>query len=215
MTPHRPRPLCAICADREATTITDWESRGVVRMVPACGKCASTAVAAPRERFEPVAHRAPRTDLLPSWNHDTRNAIVSALRRMGPSTSRQLAAELGSDDRGALALIYHHLGRLVACGTLAREDVDAGRVYRVVGATMTPRLASAMATLEALPDAFRSDEIARAARVDGNKLAGLLRVLSTEGLIEKVKGRNTKIVAGRCVTRPSEWRKTEQARRAA
>ena len=30
MTPHRPRPLCAICADREATTITDWSRKELV-----------------------------------------------------------------------------------------------------------------------------------------------------------------------------------------
>ncbi len=53
---RRPRPLCAICADREATTITDWEcASGAVRPVVACRPCLEPVPDPPEPPPEHVA----------------------------------------------------------------------------------------------------------------------------------------------------------------
>ena len=65
MTPHRPRPLCAICADREATTITEWDCEsGATRTVVACAPCLAP-VPDPIEAFEPADLAAREVDALP------------------------------------------------------------------------------------------------------------------------------------------------------
>lgn len=136
MTPHRPRPLCAICADREATTATDWELRGVMREVPACEVC-----------LAPARYRAPR-----------------------PAQA------------------------------IGKRPAQA------------PMLAKGRAILDALPDAFDSNDAARVSGLTGHRLGPVLRALSVEGLIVKT---NARFVDTRGETVQAKWRKTEQARRAA
>ena len=60
MTAPRPRPLCAICAERTADTITDWECEsGRTRTIVACWPCLSP-VPDPPEEYEPSQRGDPR-----------------------------------------------------------------------------------------------------------------------------------------------------------
>ncbi len=141
MTPHRPRPLCAICADREATTATDWELRGVMREVPACDVCLAP-VPDPIEAFEPVGLAAcvsTRPALAKRGCKDStlRDAIMAAVRQRGTVTSKELQAEFAMLDDADRCVLAKSLSRMVDRGQLVAAWVDdadrsQGRSFRAV-----------------------------------------------------------------------------------
>ena len=215
MTPHRPRPLCAICADREATTATDWELRGVMREVPACEVCLAPVpdpIEVPDDLAEcmrpaDVARRTSNT------NGDTRAAVIAAVRRLGTATRRQVVAELGAADNVALThLIRQHLRRLEVCGAMTFDrEADPG-VYRLTDSIATTRAAAAtLGVFEALPEEFDTFAI----DPDHKRAAVIVRAWRREGLVSCVRAKRDSTVGGQRVWFAALWRKTEQARRAA
>ena len=100
MIPRRPRPLCAICADRVATTITEWECEsGATRTIVACWPCLSPVPDPPE--YEPVdlAERR-RTSFAPAptggGNRSTRDAVVEVIAAAArPLMANEIAAALG------------------------------------------------------------------------------------------------------------------------
>ena len=106
MIPRRPRPLCAICADREATTITDWECEsGATRTIVACWPCLSP-VPDPPEEYEPVDLFEPSRiegRAFASCDHATRDGLLATIDRLGPITFGEVLTLLGGEpNRSAL-----------------------------------------------------------------------------------------------------------------
>lgn len=140
MTPRRPRPLCAICADREATTITDWECEsGATRTIVACWPCLSP-VPDPPEEYEPVdlADRvAPdRISARRCNDHGTREAVLAAVARLGEATTADIVATLKIVGDKARDTVGKTISRLYRAGLLVGRDLypgspNAGRVYAV------------------------------------------------------------------------------------
>ena len=139
MTPR----TCALCGERDATTVTDLDGRPV----PACARCLAP-VPDPEHPYEPIKADLPPFE--PSrdtcGSHDTRAAILAAVDRLGAGcTTGQIAAVLGIRQPGWKAdrsvrrpydALSQSLVRLVADGYLAAEYIDAasprkGKTYRI------------------------------------------------------------------------------------
>ena len=213
MIPRRPRPLCAICADREATTITDWEcDSGATRTVVACWPCLSPVPDPPEEEPDDLAERMRPVDVAArtSRTSGTRAAVLAAVRRIGRSTAREVVAELGAVDNAAMTdLIRQHLRRLTACGalTLDRTECSAASdpgLYRATGGASTRTMADSAGTFAALPEEFTTFDVAP----DHRKAAGIVRTWRREGLISCVRTKRDTTVAGQRVWSPAVWRKT-------
>lgn len=215
MTPHRPRPLCAICADREATTATDWDVRGVVREVPACEVCLAP-VPDPIEAFEPVGLAAcvsTRPALAKRGCKDStlRDAIMAAVRQRGTVTSKELQAEFAMVDDADRCVLAKSLSRMVDRGQLVAAWVDdadhgQGRSFAIPSGP-PPTLVAGLAFLPTLPEAFSGDDAAKASGLAGHKLGPVMRALAAAGLIVKTAAR---YVSGDRVV-PSAWRKVGAA----
>lgn len=213
MIPPRPRPLCAICADREATTATDWESRGIVREVPACRPCLSPVPDPPEMSDDLTDLVATRPAMAKRGCRDTtlRDAIMTTVRQRGTVTSKELQAEftmVSDADRCALA---KSLSRMVDRGQLVAAWVDEsdhrqGRSFAIPSGP-PPTLVAGLAFLSTLPEAFSGDDAAKASGLAGHKLGPVMRALAAAGLIVKTAAR---YVSGDRVV-PSAWRKVGAA----
>lgn len=135
MSGNYPMPLCAICGDRTATCMTDWDDR----MVHACAPCVQ-AVEVPDDEptFEPVegVYGQRRTG-----RHGTgprRAKVVQVVRRLGAPTQAEIAAAFGvhgSKGSKEYATLTQTVSRLVRAGALIPEGNRCGaRTYRVAAA---------------------------------------------------------------------------------
>lgn len=208
MIARRPRPLCAICADREATTITDWEcDSGAVRTVLACWPCLSP-VPGPLEEYEPVdlfddtqvsARACDPTD------HTTRDALLDVIGKLGAPTFAEVLAEMGvraDVASNARAAVRRKLSMLVQVGAVSFAPHDpanprAGGRYTATG--RPPIAADLIERFKRAPDTFATADLGLP---PGRAAAGAIRSLIAAGLVES---------AGRAAV----WRKTSTARRAA
>ena len=212
--PRRPRPLCAICADREATTITDWEcDSGATRTVVACWPCLSPVPDPPEDEPDDLAERMRPVDVAArtSRTSGTRAAVLAAVRRIGRATAREVVAELGAVDNAALTnLIRQHLSRLTACGALELDRSETWRasdpgVYRATGGAETRTMADSASTFAALPEEFSTFDVAPD---DHRKAAGIVRTWRREGLISCVRAMHETSAKGQRALVPAVWRKT-------
>lgn len=181
MIPRRPRPLCAICADREATTITDWECEsGATRTIVACWPCLSP-VPDPPEEYEPVDLFEPSRiegRAFASCDHATRDGLLATIDRLGPITFGEVLTLLGGEpNRSALR---RKLTILERDGKVTSEPIDPanilrGKLYRATGTS------AAAARLATLPAQFTWRDI------DTNPRAasGVIRALIASDLIER------------------------------
>lgn len=202
MMPRRPRPLCAICADREAATITDWEcASGATRTIVACWPCLSP-VPDPPEEYEPVDLFEPtriEARAFASTDHATRDGLLATIERLGPITFGEVLALLGGEpNRGALR---RKLTLLERDGKVTSEPIDPanilrGKWYRATGTS------TAAARLTTLPERFTWRDI------DPNPRAasGVVRALLASDLIERCGDD----INGNGAT----WRRKEQPRAA-
>ena len=189
MTPHRPRPLCAICADREATTATDWELRGVMREIPACEVCLAP-VPDPVEAFEPVGLAAcvsTRPALAKRGCKDStlRDAIMAAVRQRGTVTSKELQAEFAMVDDADRCVLAKSLSRMVDRGQLVAAWVDdadhgQGRRFRAAEVQCAPAAidgtrAAVITTVRRLGGASRRQIVAELAAAGNPSSANLIR----------------------------------------
>ncbi len=191
MTPRRPRPLCAICADRIATTITDWECEsGATRTIVACWPCLSP-VPDPPEEYEPVdlgercSSERVSARANQSRDHATRDAVLDAVRQLGEATTAAICEAIGAVDEAARATVGKQVSRLTRLGALRAVDLfpgrpQAGRIYSVTGAS--PLSEATRAVLAALPAsrfvaADVGDPSAMANHLDQLVVAGLVRVV--------------------------------------
>ena len=189
MTPRRPRPLCAICADREATTATDWELRGVMREVPACEVCLAP-VPDPVEAFEPVGLAAcvsTRPALAKRGCKDStlRDAIMAAVRQRGTVTSKELQAEFAMLDDADRCVLAKSLSRMVDRGQLVAAWVDdadhgQGRRFRAAEVQCAPAAidgtrAAVITTVRRLGGASRRQIVAELAAAGNPSSANLIR----------------------------------------
>lgn len=209
MTPRRPRPLCAICADRDATTITDWECEsGATRTIVACWPCLSP-VPDPPEEYEPIdlSERctSERISARTIDNHDTRRSVVAAVRALGEATTSAICAAVGAVDDVARATVTKQVSRLVKLGALTARDIfpgrpKAGRIYTATGAPMLS--ASMRAIVARLPDGeFRARDVSDVARDS----TAAIKALIEQGVIEVVRREPTR-------SRPlNVYRRKEQA----
>lgn len=213
MTPRRPRPLCAICADREATTITDWECEsGANRTIVACWPCLSP-VPDPPEEYEPadlaarVRDRA--TTLTPvgrGAGHTMRDAVLQAVRALGAGTTAEIRAELNMATRAEQNHATVILSRLVKAGALTAEEIEpgnpsVGRIYRPTGERpISPAMAAQYAAVAAAPDEFEPSAIGLSATALGDLRRG--------GYIERVRRGQQIRVGGVSRQVPALWRKT-------
>jgi hypothetical protein len=169
VTPRRPRPLCAICADREATTITDWEcASGATRTIVACWPCLSP-VPDPPEEYEPadLAARVRDRDVAPgiAQQHLMRDAVLATVRELGRATTTEIRAHLDYKTRAEQNHVTKVLSRLVKAGALIAEELypgspTAGRVYVATGASpISPEMVAAREALAAAPDVFMARDV--------------------------------------------------------
>lgn len=145
MTARRPRPLCAICADREATTITDWEcASGRTRTIVACWPCLSP-VPDPPEAYEPADAIDPlrvADRRCASTDHVTAETLIAAVSRLGRPTFGELIDHLGVTNHRANTLratVRRNLTRLQARGVVSATPINpahrqAGCRYEVARA---------------------------------------------------------------------------------
>lgn len=201
MIPRRPRPLCAICADRDATTITDWECEsGAVRTIVACWPCLSP-VPDPPEEYEPVdlfddAQVSTRASI--PTDHTTRDALLDALGRLDAPTFAEILAAMGvraDVASNARAAVRRKLSLLVAAGavTFAPHDETNPRAGGRYASTGQPPIAADLrARFEIVPDEFTAADLGLS---PGRVAAGAVRSLLACGLVE---------ATGRDAT----WRKT-------
>ena len=188
----RPRPLCAICAERTADTITDWECEsGRTRTIVACWPCLSP-VPDPPEEYEPVdlfepARVAARKD---PTDHATRDRILAALAKIGRGTFADLIAALGLSSGttgrdGVGGTVRRKLSILEDQGAVAGEYLDPsnprrGRVYWLTGAKAeAPAVRAVLAMVPSLPPVFDWRSIHR----DHRTAAAAIRVMRERGAI--------------------------------
>lgn len=133
------KPLCAICGDRSASTLTDCESwTGAVREVPACWICV-----APVPEPPPVIEEGDELSLSARahcpTDHTTRDALLGKIRSCGgEATTSELLAMLGfgthSKGADAIRASLRRMVRscLVVCEELSPGKRSAGLRYRLV-----------------------------------------------------------------------------------
>lgn len=216
---NRPRPLCAICADREATTITDWECEsGATRTIVACWPCLSP-VPDPPEEYEPVdigercsTERISARAFQPR-NHATRDAVLDAVRCLGEATSADICEAVGAVDEVARATVGQQISRLVKRGALRAVDLypgrpKAGRIYSATGAPpLSPALRDVLARIVTAPAEFTCDDIG----LDPLASASTFCHLADAGLIVRVRRSAQTSRDGQRVTVRAVWRRTGKA----
>ena len=214
---RRPRPLCAICADREATTITDWECEsGATRTIVACWPCLSP-VPDPPEEFEPDDLGERVRDGISAWNlapklgtsTPTRGAIVDIVRKLGTATNAQIRAELRFTSLREQNHVSVVLSRLVRAGILVATELvpgapTSGRVYRIADEAPrrkpTTRQSRKLRAVEAVIASIDGEFTA----ADAGISARMLTVLRRNGLVELVRAKRGPPY------QPAVWRKTSQ-----
>jgi hypothetical protein len=210
--PRRPRPLCAICADREATTITDWECEsGATRTIVACWPCLSP-VPDPPEEYEPadIAARVRDRATTPATRgaHTMRDAVLQAVRTLGAASTEEIRAELNMATRAEQNHVTVVLSRLVRAGALTAEEIvhgnpSIGRIYRPTGERpVTPTMAGHFAVLADAPEEFEPSTIGLSPAVLGD--------LRRDGYVEQVRRSRQTRVGGVSRQLPSVWRRTSK-----
>jgi len=218
MTPRRPRPLCAICADREATTITDWECEsGATRTIVACWPCLSP-VPDPPEEYEPEDLAERVRDGIAAWNlapklgatTPTRGAVIDIVRKLGAATNAQIRAELGFASPSEQNHVSVVLSRLVRTGVLVATDLvpgspTSGRVYQVADTPppkpqSTSRRSKKIRAAEAALASIDGEFTCAAAGIS----ARMLTVLRRRGLVELVRAKRGPPY------QPAIWRRTDR-----
>ena len=211
MTPRRPRPLCAICADREATTITDWEcASGATRTIVACWPCLSP-VPDPPEEYEPadLAARVRDRDVAPAVvpQHLMRDAVLATVRELGRATTAEIRAHLNYKTRAEQNHVTKVLSRLVHVGSLAAEErypgrPTAGRVYVATGkAPISAEMSAALNLLRGAADVFEARQVG----ISAPAIVQLVR----DGFIELQRETNRGVGDAYL---PRLWRKTRKAK---
>lgn len=214
MIPRRPRPYCAICQDRIATTITDWECEsGATRTIVACFPCLSP-VPDPPEEFEPtdLAERVstrPAVQIGDRRDRTLQEAIMAEVRRRGTATSKELQEVFGMTSDTDRCALTKSLSRIVGRGFLAAAWVDDAD--HAQGRQFWPLADPLLAAIARMPDEFHTRD------VDANESVarGLVRRWIDAGMIEAVSLSRERKVGGRSVRIPAVWRKTHRARRSA
>lgn len=121
------KPLCAICGDRPASTLTDCESwTGAVREVFACWPCLAPVPAPPAKIGDEsdLSSRALQRD-----DHTTRNALLATIQSCGgEATTVELLERFGFSTRSKAAdAVRASLRRMNRVGLLACEEIIPGR----------------------------------------------------------------------------------------
>lgn len=221
MTPRRPRPLCAICADRIATTITDWECEsGATRTIVACWPCLSP-VPDPPDEYEPddLAERV--RDGISAWNlapklgtsTPTRGAIVDIVRKLGTATNAQIRAKLRFTSLREQNHVSVVLSRLVRAGILIATELvpgapTLGRVYRIADEApqrLPARRSRKLRAVEAVIASIDGEFTASAAGIS----ARMLTILRRHGLVELVRAKRGPPY------QPAIWRRLDRKEQAA
>ena len=186
MIPRRPRPLCAICADREATTITDWECEsGATRTIVACWPCLSP-VPDPPEVIDP---------LLVAVGDEER-------------TFAEIVARFGIDDldrTGAAGALRKRLQRLEQAGLVASRPIDPRNHRRGHLFRRTDAIDPIASLLADLPREFTARDLGRSP----TEASSIIRSLAHRGLIECVARLRQRTVAGVRTSEPAVWRRIE------
>jgi hypothetical protein len=195
------KPLCAICADREADTITDWEcASGRVRTIVACWPCLSP-VPDPPEEYEPadIAERIRERAIAPvvAGRHAMRDAVLQAVKRLGRATTAEIRVELNMHTLAEQDHVTAALSRLVRHGALTAVDLvpgepTIGREYRATGARPqkphrqpSDRRSRKLCAAESILASIDGEFTCAAAGIS----ARMLTVLRRRGLVELVRAK--------------------------
>jgi len=119
------RRTCAICGERDASTVTDLDGRPV----PACARCLAP-VPDPTHPYEPADSLDPRrveARRFVSTDHTTAETLIGAVARLGRPTFAELIDHLGITnhrENTLRATVRRNLTRLQARGVVAAEPIN-------------------------------------------------------------------------------------------
>lgn len=182
MIARRPRPLCAICAERTADTITDWECEsGRTRTIVACWPCLSP-VPDPSEEYEPVDLAERAADAMSperiaerrrTHARDSREVVTAVLRNLGSPTIAEICDALHVVDAKARDVVQQHVQRLMRAGAV----VASGAIPRRYTLTVDP-IAEARSRLSGASGPFLPRDLGLSkSQVTDLRRAGVIRQL--------------------------------------
>ena len=173
------RRTCALCGERDAATLTDYDGR----QVPACTRCLAPVADPP----EPV------------------DDLIAAIGT-GERTFAEIARWLGVEDldrTGLAGALRKRLQRLEAAGLVASRLIDPavprrGSLFRLTGSDPL------VARVEALPPEFTARDLGCATMTEAS---GVIRAMVHRGLIEQVAPLRQQTVRGVRTSTPAVWRR--------